>query len=242
MTSSLIWSPFVFLFGAAIGSFLNVVILRWVSGQSIAGRSHCPHCRRMLSWYDLIPLLSFTFFRGRCRTCYNPISWQYPVVELLSGVGAVLLFQSVTHTVIFWLLIILFFIDFKAFILPDFFIVLLTAVIVLSVPVSQAGMMAGAGFLLFLWLATGGQGIGFGDVKLMIPLGLLFGLAGTLMLLATAFIIGGTIGMYLLITKQATRKTAIPFGPYLTGVAMVQLVFPEVAARVQSFLIPGATL
>ncbi|MDE2144625.1 MAG: prepilin peptidase [Patescibacteria group bacterium] len=85
---------FLFLFGAAIGSFLNVVILRYKPEgrilKSVGGRSHCPHCNRTLRWYELIPLLSFAFQRGRCRSCYARLTWQYPLVEFLSGAVLVL--------------------------------------------------------------------------------------------------------------------------------------------------------
>ncbi len=79
----------LFIFGAAIGSFLNVVILRYDPKESLfkntGGRSHCPHCNRTLRWYELVPLLSFAAQRGRCRSCKARLTWQYPLVELLSG-------------------------------------------------------------------------------------------------------------------------------------------------------------
>lgn len=79
----------MFLFGICIGSFLNVVILRYEPDKhilkNVGGRSRCPHCRRVLKWYELIPLLSFAFQKGRCRTCRARLTWQYPLVEFLSG-------------------------------------------------------------------------------------------------------------------------------------------------------------
>src|SRR5262249_28065139 len=75
-----------FLFGMLIGSFLNVVILRLPEERSVvAGRSHCPHCRKLIAWYDNIPLLSFAILRPRCRRGRKPISWRYPLVELVTG-------------------------------------------------------------------------------------------------------------------------------------------------------------
>src|SRR5687767_1490780 len=86
----------LFLFGSIIGSFLNVVSLRFKEGQFlfarkvIGGRSHCPHCGTMLRPHELIPIISFLIQRGRCRTCHAPISFQYPFVELVSGLLAVI--------------------------------------------------------------------------------------------------------------------------------------------------------
>lgn len=75
-----------FALGAIIGSFLNVLIARYQTGESfIRGRSHCPKCHHQLELFDLIPVLSFAFLRGRCRYCWKPISWQYPLVELATG-------------------------------------------------------------------------------------------------------------------------------------------------------------
>lgn len=227
----------LFAFGAVIGSFLNVVILRHLSGESISGRSHCVHCDHTLSWYELIPILSFVIQAGRCRNCGRKVSLQYPIVELCSGMAAVLLFPNILGFVIFSVLLVLFVIDLYSYLLPDFFVVLLSVVVFLTGTVSLPGMIVGSGFLLFLWAITSGQGIGFGDVKVMIPIGLLFGLADTILVLALAFVLGGSVGAYLLLTKKATRKTAIPFGPYLAGVAMVFLVFPQVVASLREFFL-----
>jgi prepilin signal peptidase PulO-like enzyme (type II secretory pathway) len=80
-----IFPLYIFLFGLAIGSFLNVVIWRAKNGETILGRSHCPHCKRQIVWYDNIPLLSFILLRGRCRNCQGAISAQYPLVEFATA-------------------------------------------------------------------------------------------------------------------------------------------------------------
>lgn len=74
-----------FLLGLIIGSFLNVVVLRFEKEQSLGGRSHCPKCQALIHWYDNIPVFSYALLRGKCRSCHTPISWQYPTVELLTG-------------------------------------------------------------------------------------------------------------------------------------------------------------
>ncbi|MGB9883037.1 MAG: prepilin peptidase [Microgenomates group bacterium] len=84
---------FVFIFGLSIGSFLNVLIDRLINDEKITGRSYCDHCHHKLAWYDLIPVLSFLLLAGRCRYCQKKISWQYPAVELLTGIIYLMLFQ-----------------------------------------------------------------------------------------------------------------------------------------------------
>ena len=85
----------IFLFGSAIGSFLNVVIWRLETGEDIVKkRSHCPKCGQVLAWYNLIPIISFFILRGRCRSCQEKISWQYPLVEAATGGLFVVVFQS----------------------------------------------------------------------------------------------------------------------------------------------------
>ena len=83
----------VFILGAIIGSFLNVVILRLGTGKGLGGRSMCFNCGKILKWYELIPILSFFIQRGHCRTCYSKISWQYPIVEILTGAVFLLIFS-----------------------------------------------------------------------------------------------------------------------------------------------------
>ena len=234
--------PLIFLFGAVIGSFLNVVILRSIKGESLNGRSKCPGCQHTLAWYELVPVFSFLVQRGRCRSCGAGISLQYPIVELLSGIAAALLFPNILAFLLFAVLLVLFVTDLHTFLLPDFFTVLLTAIVLYSGSVSYGGMLIGTGFMLFLWAVTSGRGIGFGDVKLMIPLGLFFGVEGVVALLAGAFITGGLVGTYLLVTGKASRKTAIPFGPYLTGFAMLFLVYPAIIEMFWSFLALDAFL
>ena len=127
----LVWL-ILFILGIAIGSFLNVVSLRYEPGQKlmdfkiIGGRSHCPYCGKILSWYELVPLFSFLIQKGKCRNCEHKLSWQYPLVELLSGLIFVFvpLVASYWPLVIIWLLIFILFlllsiIDFRYYIIPD---------------------------------------------------------------------------------------------------------------------------
>ncbi|MBI3250545.1 MAG: prepilin peptidase [Candidatus Andersenbacteria bacterium] len=230
--------PFLFVFGAAVGSFLNVVILRSLKAETLGGRSYCPHCKQQLSARDLIPIFSFIFLHGRCRTCFHPISIQYPVVELVVGILLMLTYPDILLFIATCLLVVLFVIDLKSFILPDTYIVILTVTALLRWPVSLPGAAIGAGFLLILWLATRGKGIGLGDVKLMVPLGLMAGVDGTVAILSAAFFFGAVVGLLLIATGKASRKTAIPFGPFLAGAAILVLLFPAVTSLVQLLLYP----
>ncbi|MBI5306639.1 prepilin peptidase [Candidatus Wolfebacteria bacterium] len=141
---------FLFLFGLAIGSFLNVVSMRFKPEQGIfdfkiiGGRSHCPHCRKTLQWHELVPIFSFLFQKGKCRSCNNKLSFQYPIIEILTGLIFVFVplllinfqfsiynFQSIFNLSILqliiialWLLVFILFlllsiIDFRHYIIPD---------------------------------------------------------------------------------------------------------------------------
>lgn len=241
--------------GACLGSFLNVVALRFISGEDIVKKpSHCTHCQRRLAWWELIPLISFVSLRARCRTCHQSISIQYPIVELLTAVSTLVIFSApiapgiplvsaILSLVIVCLLLILAVIDARTMILPDIFIGLLTAAVILQLLVARnfpithlLGAAAITGFLSLLWILTNKRGIGLGDVKIGAPLGLLVGWPGIVSLILVAFMAGGTWGMYLLATKQATRKTAVPFGPFLAGAALLFILWPTGPAVILELL------
>jgi prepilin signal peptidase PulO-like enzyme (type II secretory pathway) len=245
----------IFAFGAAIGSFLNVVILRYPA-EGPVGRSRCPHCRKILAWYELIPIVSFLWQRGQCRSCGHKLSWQYPLVEAAMGAALAALFTPLPESAgqaalaalaagIVALLLILFVIDLKTMLLPDLFVAVLGILVVAHVAVQITsyqlpitsplwGAAIGAGFLGILWLTTSGRGLGLGDVKLMVPLGALLGPLETAALLLASFIVGGCLALILLGTGRVTMKTPIPFGPFLAGTAILLLVVPEFAYAVAS--------
>jgi prepilin signal peptidase PulO-like enzyme (type II secretory pathway) len=148
------------------------------------------------------------------------------------------------------LLVILFMVDLKTMYLPDHFVgILLLAVVLLrvvdyslltthySLTNAMLGVGIGAGFLLMLWVVTRGRGIGLGDVKLMVPLGILFGPLGTTALLFIAYMSGGLLALYLLFKKKAHLKTALPFGPFLCGAALLLLIFPNLPNQLLALLL-----
>ncbi len=247
----------IFALGTAIGSFLNVVILRYLKKAKPAyrsgrptGRSQCPHCHKQLVWWELIPIFSFIFLQGQCRHCHKTISVQYPLIELAMGMASLIIFtplplfpgaflQATLLLIIIALLIILAVIDLYSMFLPDVFILGLSLAVVawlatryaeLNLLSALSGAISGPGLLLLIllinWLLTRQWGIGLGDVKLMLPLGALLGLKGTLLLLWLAFILGGLVGFWLLARGQAKLKTPVPFGPLLIIAAVLIILVP----------------
>ncbi len=247
----------VFITGTAVGSFLNVVIVRYLKKEKPTGRSYCPQCRKQLIWWELIPLLSFIFLQGRCRHCSKPISVQYPLIELWLGLAALIIFTPLPTSATSWLeatlllaiiswLTILAIIDLYTMLLPDQFVLGLSATVLLLLGLRfrhldlisiVSGSAVGTSLLFALWVLTKQRGIGLGDVKLMLPLGALLGLKGVLLLLWLAFIIGGLVAFWLLARGRAKLKTPIPFGPFLVGTAILILLIPALPEYFFFFLL-----
>lgn len=235
-----IFLPVVFfLFGAIIGSFLNVVILRYRSGRTLSGRSICFTCGKTLKYYELVPIASFFSLGGRCDNCQTKISWQYPAVEALTGLVFMLLYFRfeqvlIDKPLIFFLLfayyalissilIILSVYDIKHRILPDG-IVLTFAII------SFVGMffVSGNSFFLhmptlwhflaglllplpftFLWVVSKGKWMGLGDSKFMIGIGFLLGLSSGILAILLAFWLGALFGILFLIGAYVSGNRGV---------------------------------
>lgn len=247
---------FIFFLGLAIGSFLNVVIDRSPRGISIRGRSHCDSCKKNLAWLDLLPLVSFAILGGKCRFCRSPLSFQYPIVEGLTGIMfvAVLLFLFPNERIInselgiidfatlgFYLfilanLIAIFFIDLKYGIIPDILVFLSIALtfpyfLIIHNSLFLSHLLSAVGaFLLFLliFVGTKGRGMGFGDVKLSFLMGLFLGFPKIIIALYVAFLTGAVVALILVIWgKKKFRGGTIPFGPFLVIGTVVALIFGE---------------
>lgn len=220
-----------FIIGLVVGSFLNIVISRYPQEQVIAGRSRCPHCRHALGWYDLVPLVGFFVLGRRCRYCGQRISWQYPIVEAVSGLGfgliAILvwpnLFFLVWLLVLFSLSVLTAAYDARHQIIPDsFLLIFLVWVVGGSILFSRAtiqeqalaGLALGS-FFLILYFLSGSRWLGGGDVKLAFILGLWLGWPAVVMALFGAYIVGFLTVVPLLFLKRATLKSRIAFGPFL---------------------------
>ena len=245
-------------FGLLVGSFLNVVILRlprrlewqWkrdsreVLGEPelydppppgiVVERSHCPHCKTQLRWYDNIPLVSWLLLRGRCRYCHAPISAQYPLVEattMLLVLACVWRFgfgwQGFGAVLFTCFLVALAGIDLRTRLLPDqltlplLWLGLIASIENLYIGQKSAllGVMAGYFSLWSVYWVfkqlTGKEGMGYGDFKLLAAIGAWVGLKGILPTILVSSLVGAVIGSIWLAVKGRDRSTQIPFGPYL---------------------------
>jgi len=226
----------VFLFGLAIGSFLNSIVFRYNTGESVAnGRSRCFNCGRALSWAELIPVFSFLILRGKCKNCSSKISWQYPAGELLTGILFLAFFiewqkkfPDNAAVLLFWFLICSFLVlitlyDIKHKIIPDSFAYSFLALAFLSKFIfSEINLLdlflslLPAAFLFSLWFFSKGRWMGLGDAKLMLGGGVFLGFPGVVYALLLSFWIGALAGIALLLGFSGiTIKSEIPFGPFL---------------------------
>lgn len=224
----------VFMFGLAIGSFLNALVHRLENGESVLhGRSYCPQCKHLLAWYDLIPLLSFMLLKGRCRHCKEKISFQYPLVELATGIVFLAVFNVVGLSLLSYLwavasaFIVIFVYDIKHYLIPDKILYSAIGLVLLYTIVGSwelgvenlisalvAGLAASA-FFLAIYLLSKGKAMGFGDVKLTFLLGLFLGWPSILVALFFAFCIGAAVGLLLITLKKKGLKSEVPFAPFL---------------------------
>jgi len=219
-----------FVFGAVIGSFLNVVIHRVPRGESIVSPgSHCPHCDTQLTALDNIPLVSWLALRGRCRHCGAPISPRYPLVELITAVAfaAVVAVRGFDEDLLIELpfvavLIALAAIDLDVRLLPNKIVYPAAVWAVIAVAIVDIGelpeaLIAGAAAFAFLLLAVLAYpaGMGLGDVKLAGAMGLYLGLS-IIPAMLTAFLAGSVVGVAIIVREgAAARKKAVPFGVFL---------------------------
>ena len=221
--------PLVFIYGLVIGSFLNVCIYRIPKHESLSkSRSHCMCCGYQLRWYDLVPVFSWVFLRGRCRQCKEKISFQYPLIELFHGILWVITFVlhgftiiSVIYCLMISGLLVLSVIDWRTFEIPfgiNVYLFVLgmirEALEGLSVIVILDFLIV-SGFLLLIYVITKGQGIGGGDIKLMAVAGLLLGWK----LVLVAFLFGCFYGSVIHIIRMKVSKAdhVLAMGPYLSA-------------------------
>ncbi|RJO59515.1 prepilin peptidase [Candidatus Parcubacteria bacterium] len=240
---------FTFLFGACVGSFLNVVIYRLPRKRKFLDfqqRSKCPRCRHLLSFWDLIPVFSFIFLKGKCRFCRKRISWQYPLVELMTGLIFVLIYwqyglawQSLIGLIGVSVLIVLAFIDGLHKIVPDQISLPAIAIIFcLQILVNPGeylslilGGIFGATWFWLQWLISKGKWVGSGDIRLGALLGVFLGLGSALLAIFSAYIIGSLWAIQLLIRGKVRLKSQLPFGIFLGILGIVCFIFgPEVVS------------
>ncbi|MDD2898477.1 MAG: prepilin peptidase [Desulfuromonadaceae bacterium] len=234
-----------FVFGAVVGSFLNVCICRMPLNESIVSPpSHCPHCSYQICWYDNIPILSYLLLRGKCRGCGTHISFQYPLVELLNGVLSLFLFIRFGPTLAFATLflfcsalVVITFIDIEYQIIPDE--ISLSGIIVgfvLSFFLkghtwlnSLFGILLGGGSLLLVAYSyqrlTGKEGMGGGDIKLLAMMGAFLGWKAVPFIIFASSLVGSVVGVSIMLFQKKDSKLAIPFGPYLAFGAILYIFY-----------------
>ncbi|MBN2565625.1 MAG: prepilin peptidase [Candidatus Eisenbacteria bacterium] len=235
----------LFVFGAVLGSFMNVLIHRIPRGQSIVSPpSSCPSCGARIRPRDNVPLLSFALLRGRCRGCGARISVRYPTVELLSALVPIAIHASYGFTVGFWVywalacvLIVLSFVDLDERIIPDRVTIPGLIVGVLVAPLlgltTWSGSLVGAavgGGALYLIALLGvavfrKDSMGGGDIKLAAMLGAFLGWRLIVVSLFTAFLVGSIAGIGAIAAKGREWDRTIPFGPFIAIGAFVGMVW-----------------
>ena len=243
----------IFIFGTIIGSFLNVFVIRYNTGVSfVTGRSRCFSCSKDLHWYELIPLFSFLMLRGKCLKCKSKISYQYPLVEGLTGIIFVAVFLVIglapilpLYLIVASLLIAMSVYDFQHKIIPDgmvyTFIVISFIIMCLIHPLGQLfglplslDLLAGPilfAFFAFFWLVSGGKWMGFGDAKLALGVGFLLGFLGGTFAIMLAFWIGAAFSLIVMLLQKIkivkltlTSKSQIPFAPFIILALFLQLL------------------
>lgn len=243
---------FAFVFGAAIGSFLNVCIYRIPLKVSIIKpSSRCPFCEHPLRIYDNLPIVSYLWLKGKCRDCGARISWRYPLVELLTAVLAVMLFVKfglslnfLAHFLFVAALVVTTFIDLDHKIIPDVItlpgipLFFLAAVFISRIHWLEAllGLLIGGGVLFTIAivyeLTTKREGMGGGDIKLLAMIGAFFGWKSLLFILLFSSLFGAIVGLAAILIKKQNMKYAVPFGPFLSAAAIAYIFWGENITRI----------
>lgn len=251
----------VFVFGLIAGSFLNVIIYRLKIGRSlIFGRSFCPECKIKIKWHDLLPVFSFFWLKRQCRHCGRKISWQYPIVEILSGliwvgvfykifgfepfinpflikegIGVVLNFTY--YLFVFSALLVIAVYDYKWQIIPDkiTFPAIAAALIYNAVNANfiMPFVISSVAFLVFflIYFFSQGRAMGLGDAKLVFLIGLFLNLTLSLTAFTFAFTIGAMFGIILLAFTDKNLKSQIAFGPFLVIGTAISFFFSDFIVR-----------
>lgn len=243
-------SLIAFLFGSMTGSFLNVCILRMPKEESVVfPRSHCTACKKPIAWFDNLPILSFLALGAKCRSCHAKISWQYPIIEIITAILFVVFYRSFGLSpkgflYLFLSLVLLTqsVIDMRYKIIPDSLTLPTIAVGLLSSAVfpeihgqtspmsgflkSLVGVLVGGGFLytagtIAEWVLKK-EAMGGGDVKLLAAIGAVIGWRGVLWTIFVSSLVGTLGGLYLRFRKG---EELIPYGPYLALAAFLYLFY-----------------
>ncbi len=233
----------IFLFGLVVGSFVNVCIYRLPRNESIVfPSSHCPECKTPVRPWHNLPVIGFLVLKGKCRDCQTPISWRYPLVEILHGFGFLFILrqfgpslQTLIYLAFFSSLVAVIFIDLSHQIIPDaitlpgIVIGVITASTILPPgPLnSLIGLFLGGGIFYLVAILSlkilKKEGMGGGDIKLIAMIGAFLGWQGVLLTIFLASLSGSIIGLSMILLRGRTRADLIPFGPYLAFGAVTSL-------------------
>ncbi|MCL5775365.1 MAG: prepilin peptidase [Patescibacteria group bacterium] len=247
----------VFYFGCIIGSFLNVVILRLPKEEGLNGRSYCFSCGHALSWVDLFPLFSYLCLFGKCRYCKKTFSPRYFLIELVTGLLFLAAFiflkpdsllgylALLKYAIALSALVVVFMVDLEHLLIFDN-VLLAAGLPVLAINVltdymgrysflslsgqTMGGLFAGglfAGIFFLLWLVSKGAWIGFGDVKLMLVLGLVLGWPVTAAAWLLAYFLGTAFALPLLVLGKKHLSSRLPFGCFLSVAAALCLFYGQ---------------
>jgi prepilin signal peptidase PulO-like enzyme (type II secretory pathway) len=244
----------VFIIGLCVGSFLNVVVFRTHKGEDLVkGRSKCQSCSMPLKARDLIPVVSYIALRARCRGCKTAISWQYPLVEVATGMLFVLMVFRIpmgmtenlglqrSLVLIFrdWVFVsylaLIFVYDLRHMLILDRFTLpaIVFAIIVnlwlgiISVPSLLIGGVVLGGFFWLQFALSKGKWVGGGDIRLGVLMGVMLGLEQGLVALFLAYVLGAIISVGLLVAGKVNRNAAIPFGTFLTVATIITMFAGE---------------
>lgn len=231
------------LFGLCVGSFLNALIFRLREGKSVwRGRSQCQHCGKTLQWLELIPVLSFLAQKGRCRRCHRKISWQYPLVEMVTAllfVSAafynqflIFNFQILIYWFIISVLLVIFVYDLRFGEIPDS--ISLPAIIILAILFWNdyfrwIGILTGAGWFALQYFVSRGRWVGGGDIRLGALMGAILGWPQILAALFIAYVSGAIVSLPLLLLKKKklsllpSEQATLPFGVFLVPATFITM-------------------
>lgn len=231
-----------FLFGVLFGSFFNVVGLRLPKKEPfVSNRSICPACKRTLSWYELIPLLSILFLQGKCKGCHKEISPFYPIIEFITGLLFAFSFahigfhvELITALLTISMLMIVLVSDLTYMVIPNqvllFFLPLFIVMRMMQPLQPWWSAIGGAiiGFTLIALIIFVSQGgMGGGDMKLLGVLGIILGTKKIVLTFIIACSLGAIIGLVLLAVNVIDRKQPIPFGPYIVAATLLVYFYGE---------------
>ena len=234
---------FIFIFCVCIGSFLNVLIYRLPIGEEfVIKRSYCPNCKHELDFYDLVPIFSFIFLKGKCRYCHSKISYIYPFIEILSGCIGIWCYERYgfsvrmcLHFMVLAMLIVISFIDMKTMTIPDECNIVLVILGLIRIFMFKYDLFEHIFYafviVLLVWILNRIKlSFGGGDMKLFFSLGLYLGEEIFFVLLLSIFF-GSIYGVYLLLMKKANRKSFIPFAPFIAMACLVCIFYGRYLIR-----------